>query len=109
MIAFIISFLWHSLIGWVGVTGIILAASAYVFVQVPLPSVRHACVFTATVCVCILFLYPKAFLDGENHVKVQVAAAEQKLRAAGDTARADAVADAARGVLDPFDTDANSQ
>jgi hypothetical protein len=101
------SYLYHGIVGWVGITGLVLIASGYVFVQVPLASVRHACIVVAVVCLCILFLYPKAYLDGANHVKTQVAAAEQKLRQQGEDARADAVRDAAHGVRDPWDADAN--
>ena len=105
MIQFLVSYLWHGLIGWIGVAGLALAVSAYVFFTSPSAGVRHICVLVATVCVCVMFLYPKAFHDGANHVKVQWAAAEQKMRALGDAARADALADAARGVRDPFDSD----
>ncbi len=102
MIPFILSYLWHGLLGWVGITGVVLIGAVAVFVYVPINAVRHACVGVATVCAVILFLYPKAF-----HVQAQWQAAEQAARKLGDAARADALGDAARGVRDPFDSDDN--
>jgi hypothetical protein len=107
MIPFILAYLWHGLLGWVGITGVVLIGAVAVFVYVPINAVRHACVGVATVCVVILFLYPKAFFDGERHVQAQWQAAEQAARKLGDAARADALGDAARGVRDPFDSDDN--
>jgi hypothetical protein len=86
---------------------VVLIGAVAVFVYVPINAVRHACVGVATVCVVILFLYPKAFFDGERHVQAQWQAAEQAARKLGDAARADALGDAARGVRDPFDSDDN--
>jgi hypothetical protein len=105
MIAFTLSYLWHGLVGWVGITGVVLAGAIAVFVWVPINAVRHGCVAVATVCVVILVLYPKAFFDGERHVQAQWKAAEAAARQIGDAARADALGDAARGVRDPFDSD----
>ena len=57
MIAFTLSYLWHGLVGWVGITGVVLAGAIAVFVWVPINAVRHGCVAVATVCVVILVLY----------------------------------------------------
>ena len=105
MLGFVLSYLWHGLIGWVGVTGLVLAGAIALFWLVPISAVRHGCIAVATVCVVILVLYPKAFLDGERHVQAQWKAAEAAARQMGDAARADALNDAARGVRDPFDSD----
>jgi hypothetical protein len=105
MLAFILSYLWHGLLGWVGLTGVVLAGAIALFVTVPISAVRHGCAALAAVCVVILVLYPKAFLDGERHVQAQWKAAEAAARQLGDAARADALGDAARGVRDPFDSD----
>jgi hypothetical protein len=105
MLAFIFSYLWHGLVGWVGVTGVVLIGAIAVFVHVPINAVRHGCVAVAAVCVAILFLYPKGFFDGERHVQARWKAAEEAARQMGDAARADALGDAARGMRDPFDSD----
>lgn len=105
MLSFIFSYLWHGLVGWIGITGLILAGSIVVYIKVPLPSVRHLAVSVATVCICILFLYPKAYLDGERYVKARWKKQEAAAVAAGDHARASALNDAARGVCDENDSD----
>lgn len=105
MLHFIFDYLWNGLVGWVGITGLILIGAIFVYIKVPVASVRHAAISVATVCLCILFLYPKAYLDGERHVQAKWKKQEQAMRALGEHARADAVRDAASGVCDPNDSD----
>lgn len=117
MLSVIGAYIWHSLIGWVGITAVIMAAAIALYIWVatvtvylpilaPLTvQIRHCCVGIAVVCACVLFMYPKAYLDGVRYEKNQWAIAEQKARAAGDAARADALRDVANGVRDPFDSD----
>jgi membrane-bound ClpP family serine protease len=109
LVQIVFSYLYHGLVGWIGVTGLVLVCSIYVFIQAPINWVRHICIAVGAVCLCILFLYPKAYFDGANNVKAQVAAAEQKLRQQGETARADAIRDAAGGVRDGWDIDADAK
>lgn len=105
MFSFIFGFLWHGLVGWVGITGLVLAGAVVAYIKVPVPSVRHMAVSVGTVCLCILFLYPKAYLDGERHVQAKWKKQEQAMRDMGDHARADAVRDASSGVCDANDSD----
>lgn len=105
MVHMILGWAWNSAIFQFGITGIVLAGAIFVWVQVPIPAVRHLATGTAAVCAVILFLGPHFYLQGANHVKVQWKAAEERARAMGDQARADALADVARGVRDPFDSD----
>jgi type VI protein secretion system component VasK len=117
MVHFVINYLWHSLVGWVGVTGLVLAAAIAVWVflanitiAVPLlapftRSIQYGCLITITICCGLLYIYPKAYIDGATHVREQWKQAEQKARETGDHARADALRDAASGVRDQWDDD----
>jgi hypothetical protein len=105
MLHLILTALWNSALAQFGIAGIVLAGAVAAYIWVPLAGVRHIAVSTAAVCIVLLFLGPKFYLEGARHVQAQWKAAEGKARALGDSAHADAVRDVARGMRDPFDSD----
>jgi hypothetical protein len=108
-------YLWHSLFGWVGITGLIMLAAigvlfACYWVTTYAPEaaglasiVRKLAEITIVVCLCILYLYPKAYMDGATSVRAQWKAQEARAIRDGDTARAKALKEAEDGIKDPFD------
>ena len=107
MLHLVLGWLWHSALAQFGIAGIILAGSIALFIYSPLPSIRHICVSVASVCLVFLFFGPKFYLEGINYEKARWTAAETRARQMGETARADALHDAAGSVRDPFDSDSN--
>jgi hypothetical protein len=105
MLHLVFGFLWHSAFAQFGISGLILAACVATYIYIPLPGIRHLAISIASVCVVLLFLGPKFYLEGVNHEKARWTAAEQKARNLGDAARADAIRDVSSGLRDPFDDD----
>jgi hypothetical protein len=105
MLHYFLAFLWNSIWMQVGLTGLVLAAAAAVFIYVPIPAVRHLAFATGVVCAVLLFLAPKLYVQGVKHERARVVAAEKRAVEMGDHARADALRDVSGGVRDDFDSD----
>lgn len=65
-----------------------LIGAVAVFVCVPLGAARHVAVAVATVCVVLLFLGPRLYVEGIDHEKAKWDAAEAAAEARGAAARA---------------------
>lgn len=102
---FILNYLWSSVWGWIGITGVIIAGCVAVAWFFPL--LRRTAIEVALIAGISTGVYAKGYHDEYTHVKAQWAAAEAKARQVGDTARADALRDTANGLRDPNDSDDN--
>lgn len=102
---FILSYLWSSVWGWVGITGVVIAGCAVVAYIFPL--LRREAIEVAVIAAVSTGIYAKGYHDEYVQVKAQWAAAETKARQLGDAARADALRDAATGMRDANDSDNN--